>query len=122
MNLMQQQNHGAVLVCENEKLVGIFTERDALRVMASEAQLDVPIKQVMIKSPATLSKSDSMSHAISQMSRGGYRRMPVVDAEGRPIGIVKVSRILHYLVEHFPAVVYTLPPAPHHSTSEREGA
>ena len=37
-------------------------------------------------------------------------------------GVLKVSGILHYLVEHFPKVVYTLPPEPHHKTAAREGA
>jgi hypothetical protein len=56
------------------------------------------------------------------MSFGGYRRLPIVDDKGRPTGLLKVPGILHYLVEHFPNVVYNLPPTPHHSTQEREGA
>ena len=44
------------------------------------------------------------------------------DEQNRPLGIVKVSGILRFLVEHFPKVVYTLPPKPHHITQEREGA
>jgi hypothetical protein len=60
--------------------------------------------------------------AIGLMSAGGFRRLPIVDDQGKPVGLLKVSGILHYLVEHFPKVVYTLPPAPHHKMGEREGA
>ena len=47
------------------------------------------------------------------MEKGGYRNLPVVDDAGRPVGILSVMRIVHYLVEHFPVAVYNLPPNPH---------
>jgi CBS domain-containing protein len=119
---MQRLNRGAVLVCRDGVLAGVFTERDALRLLARGADLDVPIEQVMSPRPVCLTPSDSVGSAITKMSQGGYRRLPVVDEQGRPIGIVKVSGILHYLVEHFPSVVYTLPPQPDPATQEREGA
>lgn len=119
---LKQDMRGAVLICRDGVLEGIFTERDALRLMAEEANLDGPIESVMVKSPVTLSNSDTVGKAIAMMSEGGYRRLPIVDAENRPVGIVKVSGILHYLVEHFPKVIYNLPPTPHHTTQRREGA
>ena len=120
--LMQKQRRGAVLVCRDEQLVGIFTERDALKLMAGDADLDVPVEQVMTNDPVALSDSDTVGKAIAKMSYGGYRRLPIVDADGRPKGFLKVSSILHYLVQHFPEFVYNLPPTPHHTTQEREGA
>ena len=63
-----------------------------------------------------------MAQAIAAMTRGGYRRLPIVDADGRPMGIIKIEGILHYLVEHFPKVIYNLPPEPHYSRQQREGA
>jgi len=119
---MKDENRGAVLVCRSGVLVGIFTERDALRMMARGAELDVPMEEVMSKQPVSLSASDSMGTAIAKMSLGGYRQLPVVDSQGRPKGLVQASGILHYLVEHFPSVVYTLPPEPFHATHDREGA
>lgn len=120
--LMKQANTGSVLVCESDKLLGIFTERDALRLMASGAELDSPISNVMTKEPVCISVGDTVRSAISEMSIGGYRRLPIVDGSGRAVGILKVSGILRYLVEHFPDVVYNLPPKPNHHTQHREGA
>ena len=120
--LLQQERRGAVLICEAGVLLGVFTERDALHMMAAGDDLDVPIEQVMIREPVTLRMEDSVAAAIQKMSAGGYRRLPIVDEENRPVGLVKVSGILHYLVEHFPEVVYTLPPRPGQVSSEREGA
>lgn len=122
MQLMQKHNCGAVLICQHARLVGIFTERDALHVMARRAPFEAPIREVMIASPVTLTNHDTVGRAIALMAQGGYRRLPVVDSQGAPLGIVKVSEILHHLVDHFPNVIYNLPPKPHHSTLEREGA
>lgn len=120
--MLKDQDRGCVFICRDEKIVGIFTERDALKIMASGADLNVPIEQVMVANPVTLLASDSVGKAIAKMSFGGYRRLPIVDDLGRPLGQLKVSGILRYLVEHFPKIVYTLPPAPHHAANEREGA
>lgn len=120
--LLKEKRTGCAVVCQDDKLVGIFTERDTLKLMAAEANLNQPIEAVMVKNPVTLSAEDTVGKAIAKMSFGGYRRLPIVDEQGRPTGLLKLPGILHYLVEHFPNVVYTLPPAPHHSTQEREGA
>jgi len=119
---LQAARTGAAMICDNHRLVGIFTERDALRLLSAGTDLDAPVSQVMVKNPVTLRRTDTVGHAISLMSTGGFRRVPIVDAEGRIQAVLKVSGILHYLVEHFPKVVYNLPPAPHHKTAAREGA
>ena len=120
--LLKDKNRGAVLICEDEVLVGIFTERDALVQMARGGDLDRAIETVMVRDPLTVPTGAKVGDAIMKMSQGGYRRLPVVDDRGRPIGVLKVSGILHYFVEHFPQVIYTLPPKPHHAMQEREGA
>jgi CBS domain-containing protein len=122
IRLLQEAKTGAAMICGGGKLQGIFTERDVLKVLASGADLDGPISGVMISNPVTLRANDTIGKAISLMSAGGFRRLPVVDSSGTLTGVLKVSGILSYLVEHFPKVIYTLPPEPHHKTSEREGA
>ncbi len=122
LHAMKEKRRGAVLVCKGEKLAGIFTERDALKLMEPGADLDQTVGQVMTADPETIADNETVGEAIAKMSRGGYRRLPMVDPDGRPKGFVTVSSILHYLVGHFPAVVYNLPPNPHHTTQTREGA
>jgi len=120
--LLKAQNAGSVLICREGKLVGIFTERDALSLMASNADLSVPIENVMTCDPATVRAEDTVGHAIRGMAEGGYRRLPIVDDSNQPTGIVKVSGVVHFLVEHFPDTIYNLPPKPNPITQEREGA
>lgn len=122
LKILQEARTGAAMVCIDGKLLGIFTERDALRLLADGADLSAPVASVMIKNPVTLRASDTVGHAIALMSAGGFRRLPIVDSDGRILGVLKVSNILRHLVEHFPKVVYTLPPEPHHRPRDRDGA
>jgi CBS domain-containing protein len=119
---MKQHNRGAVLVCHDQAVVGIFTERDAMKMMAAGASFDVALQQAMTADPVVLRADDKVGKAISMMAQGGYRRLPIVDARGRPVGIITAQGVMHYLVEHFPTVIYNLPPEPHHSMQQREGA
>lgn len=117
---MGQRNSGGVLVCRDDALLGIFTERDAIRLMATGADLNVPVEQVMVTPVVSVQADDTVAAAIRRMSAGHYRRLPVVDSQQRPVGMIKTSAILHYLVEHFPEAVYNLPPEPR-APQQREG-
>ena len=122
--LGQMRDHriGSVVVCREQRIVGIFTERDALQIMAQGGDLDASLESVMTREPVTVSCEDSIWTAVNRMNQGGYRRLPVTGPEGSPIGMVSVRRIVHYLVEHFPTAVYNLPPVAQHTTRDREGA
>jgi CBS domain-containing protein len=121
--LMRAKDKGSVLVCRGDKLAGIFTERDALKLMAAGASLDGVIDEVMVQDPTTIHRSASIAAAIKQMSQGGFRRLPIVDDNDSLVGWVKVSGILHYIIDFFPETVFNLPPEPSHEImSEREGA
>ena len=120
--LMKEQQVGSVLICEGRKLVGIFTERDAVKTMIDAVSLDCPISDLMITQVLTISEGAPLANAIRLMAKGKCRRLPIVDASGELLGIVKVSGILHYFVEHFPEQVFNLPPEPNVVMPEREGA
>ena len=110
------------MICRNERLQGICTERDLIRALAAETNLNSSVNSIMVRDPVSLQPHDSLATAIGLMSGRGFRQLPVVDAGGRILGVLSAKSILHYLVQHFPKVIYTLPPAPHHKTQEREGA
>lgn len=122
LQLLRAQSTGSVLVCEGSNLVGIFTERDALKLMASEADFDQPVSQVMSTDPVSLSAESNVGEAIKMMSEGGYRHLPILSGEGEPTGMATVFGIINYLVDHFPQTIYTLPPSPDSTPSDREGA
>jgi CBS domain-containing protein len=122
LQLLRAQRTGAMLICEGVKLVGILTERDALKLMARGADFSIPVGEVMTREPATILSTATVGEAIRVMAEGGYRHLPIVDAEGKPTGVLAVHGIVHYLVDHFPETVYNLPPDPKAAPREREGA
>lgn len=130
IQLFDAQETGSVLICDDQaggELLGIFTERDALRCMAAASGgqpeiMQQPVSEVMSTKLTTLQADTSMGDAIRMMSQGGYRHLPIVDADGKPTGIENVYGIVHYLVDHFPQTIYNLPPNPRSIPSEREGA
>jgi CBS domain-containing protein len=121
--LMRRERVGCLLVCDGPRVVGIFTERDLMaRVLAEGKPLDTPVRECMTADPVTVLPKDSVSVAVRRMEEGGYRHLPVLDEQGRPVGILSVKRIVHYLAEHFPGTVYNQPPDPGVVQQQREGA
>jgi CBS domain-containing protein len=122
LRLLKAHRAASVIVCADRKMVGIFTERDALRWMASGQSADLTIESLMSRQPASVSEKSTVGEAIQLMSKGGYRRLPILSADGQPTGVAAVHGIVHYLVDHFPQTIYTLPPKPDSVQVEREGA
>jgi CBS domain-containing protein len=123
VELMREHRVGCVLIVSGQKLLGIFTERDLMRrVLASGKPLTIPVADCMTPQPISVHPKDPITTAVRRMNEGGYRHLPVVDETGRPVGVLSVKRIVHYLVEHFPTAVYNLPPDPGAVPQDREGA
>lgn len=123
VRLMRQENVGCLLVCVGERLVGIFTERDLMRRVVAEGKpLSLPVAEVMTPDPVVISPKVPISAAVRRMEEGGYRHLPVVNEAERPLNVLSVKHIVHYLVEHFPAAIYNLPPDPGVVPHEAEGA
>lgn len=90
---MHERRVGAVLVVDkNRKLQGIFTGRDVVRVMASHpAPAKSALADVMTAAPDTIRCDCTAIEALRAMGDGGYRHLPVLDADGKVLGIVSRS-------------------------------
>ena len=108
---MRECRIGCLLVVERDVLVGILTERDLLLKLDADA-LDQPVCDLMTPDPETLAAEDPIVYALNKMSVGGFRHVPLVDAEGHPVGIVSVKDIVDYIVDFFSHDVLNLPPDP----------
>jgi CBS domain-containing protein len=111
IELMRSRRRPCVLVCEDRRCSGIFTERDVLlRVDLGRSGLSAPITTVMTPSPRCLRLEDRVAEAIGMMTREGYRHIPLVDRDGLGVGLLSARDVLVYIAEHFPAEVLNLPP------------
>src|SRR5687768_16233626 len=93
--LMKDRNIGALMVVEEDRLVGMFTERDGLfRVLAAGLDArETRLSDVMTPKPQTISHASGFTVALQMMHDGRYRHLPVVE-DGRVIGIVSVRDAL----------------------------
>ena len=101
---MASKNVGAVMVVEDEHLIGIFTERDILtRVVAAERDPKTTrLAEVMTTEPRTVDPNRTFGAALLMMFENGFRHVPVVD-EGKVIGIVSSRHALDPDLEEFVA-------------------
>lgn len=100
---MVDRKISSILVVDGEGcLVGIVTERDLTRCFAVEGVNpdETTAGDVMTPSPDTLSPNDSARGALELMELRGYRHLPVVDDDNRPVGIVSMRDLYATLVEH----------------------
>lgn len=97
--LMEEKNVGSVLVMENDKPVGIVTDRDlAIRCIAKGHNAkDCDATEVMTASFHCMSVDDGLYECIQKMRDERVRRMPVVDSDGRAIGILSFGDIVAIL-------------------------
>ena len=81
---------GAVLIVENDKVAGIFTERDLMnKVVGNDLETRTTlVREVMTRAPKTARVDDEAIDCLELMAAGGFRHLPVVDADGRPLGMV----------------------------------
>jgi CBS domain-containing protein len=101
---MKKGKVGAVLVVERGRLVGIFTERDALfRVTAAGRDpKTTPLAEVMTADPKTVSPNETFGYALLMMYDNGFRHVPVVK-DGKPVGVVSARHALDPELEEFTA-------------------
>ncbi|MFO1312746.1 MAG: CBS domain-containing protein [Burkholderiales bacterium] len=93
--MMKQHNIGALLVVDGSRLVGIFTERDALFRVLSEGRnpQTTRLADVMTLHPQTIHPDEPFLQALRIMHKGRFRHLPVVEFE-RPLGMVSVRDAL----------------------------
>jgi len=124
---IERMNHsgtGCVLVEATGRLLGIFTERDVLtKIVGPAVDIDrMTVERVMTHDPECLSPNDRAAYALNKMSVGGFRHIPLVDDDGRPVGVVSMRNVLDYIADLLQTEVLNLPPEPRNIARAREGA
>ena len=100
---MRAMHSACVLVVSEERLLGIFTERDFLNRVIGEGCLPgrTSVADVMTVDPEVLQAGEFIGQAIHRMGRGGFRNMPIVDESGRPAGVLSVRDVVEHLSDLF---------------------
>jgi CBS domain-containing protein len=94
---MNARNVGSALVVKNDRLIGIFTERDMLHA-AGTGDLSGRVGDWMTKHPESVDADESTQQAAVVMIHGGFRHLPVLE-DGRPVGIVSIRDLMRVALE-----------------------
>ncbi|MCS6961518.1 MAG: CBS domain-containing protein [Deltaproteobacteria bacterium] len=94
IKLLQTSQRGAVVIMTSE-IVGIFTERDLVKKFF-DLKLDDPIKKHMTSPVKTVSPTDPLVYALTLMSQGGFRHLPVLQ-DNVLLGVISVRDILDFI-------------------------
>ncbi len=101
---MNSRNVGSLVVLDQDDIpIGLITDRDlAIRIVGKGLDpTTVTVGEVMTKAPEAINEDTTIEMAIARMRSGPFRRLPVVDDEGKLVGLVSLDNILELLVEEF---------------------
>lgn len=92
IRIMNERNIGSIIVTNEEgRAVGVFTERDLLRLVASNVGLDaLTVGDVMTRNVIVIEEDASLIKAVHIMAKHGIRHLPIVDEDGKVVGIISI--------------------------------
>jgi CBS domain-containing protein len=110
VEVMKQDEGGCAIVCEQGRVVGIFTERDLLtKIIGEPVDMNDPVSKWMSPTVATLSPDATIGDAVAMMTDRGFRNIPLVK-NGQLAGSISVFDVISYLAESYPKETMNLPP------------
>ncbi|HEY5919777.1 MAG TPA: CBS domain-containing protein [Chryseolinea sp.] len=106
IELMCEKNIGGLLIVENGKLVGIFTERDYARklILKGKSSKDTQIKDLMTSNLVTVTPDTSIDDCMRVMTGRKIRHLPVLD-KGELVGIISIGDVVHFVIEEQKSII-----------------
>ncbi|MEJ6979895.1 CBS domain-containing protein [Pedobacter sp. P351] len=100
LELMFERNIGALLVMENDKFIGIFTERDYARkvILKGKSSKEIQIREIMTENPPTVTPDNTIEECMWIMTNKFIRHLPVLD-DGKLVGIVSIGDVVKYIID-----------------------
>ena len=121
IEVMKRDEGGCAIVCENFRVVGIFTERDLLtKIIGGNVDMTAPVSNWMSPVVATLDPNATIGDAVAIMNEKSHRNIPLVK-NGALVGSVSVFDVISYLAESYPKETMNLPPNPNQVMESRDG-
>ena len=98
IELLFKRHVGCIVVVNDaEQCIGLFTERDAIRVVAQNMPLDATMEKIMTKNPFTVNEDSTFEEAKSIIKSAKIRHLPVIATNGKLVGLISVRYLLDEL-------------------------
>jgi CBS domain-containing protein len=109
LELMAEKNIGALMVMDNEKLVGVFSERDYARkvILKGKASKSTTVREIMTGSPITIRPSMTVWESMVLMSQNHIRHLPVVDNDVL-LGVLSNRDVVNKLISDYESTIEKL--------------
>ena len=106
IELMCERNIGGLLITEQGKLAGIFTERDYARklILKGKSSKDTPISELMTRNPFTVTPENTIEDCMALMTEKHIRLLPVVNAEGIA-GVISIGDVVKQIIQDQKAII-----------------
>ncbi len=103
---MCERNIGGLLITEDGKLVGIFTERDYARklILKGKSSKDTPISELMTKNPFTVAPENTIEDCMAIMTEKHIRHLPVVSGE-KIVGVISIGDVVKQIIQDQKAII-----------------
>jgi len=104
IKLLGEKKIGAVLVMDQNRMEGILSERDIVRVLGERGAsvLDEPVSNVMTRKVVGCKETDTVAEIMEMMTTGKFRHLPVID-NGQVVGLISIGDIVKWRVDEYEA-------------------
>lgn len=127
LQVMARARRGALVVVDESRPIGVFTERDVLRridpsLFGSATERNrVAIRDLMSSPVVTIRRRAALREAVDLMNQGGHRHLVVTGKEGNLLGLLTTNDIIHFVTDHFPEDTVNVPPHLHQRYAKPAG-
>jgi len=100
LEIMVEKNVSSLVVMENEKLIGIFTERDYARkvILKGKSSRETPVRDIMSGNVITVTPDSTIDECMKLMTGKFIRHLPVVEND-KLVGLVSIGDVVKYIIE-----------------------
>ena len=109
VELMCEKNIGGLLVVDNGKLAGIFTERDYARkmILKGKSSKDTPVREIMTRDPITVTPDSTVEDCMNLMTDKRIRHLPVVEGD-KLVGMISIGDLVRFTIEEQKIIIEDL--------------
>ncbi len=101
LKILAEKNIGALVVTKNEKVVGIFSERDYARkiILKGKSSIVTTVNELMTKDVLYVSQTDSIDKCMNLMSENHIRHLPVIEEE-KLVAVISIGDVVKHIIKH----------------------
>jgi CBS domain-containing protein len=109
LEYLQEKNLGGLVVVENGKLIGVFTERDYARkvILKGRASKETLVRDIMDTNPVFVNPDNTLDDCMQLMTNKFIRHLPVME-NGQLIGVISIGDIVKYIISEKDFIIENL--------------